>query len=445
MFSGVIEGFYGRDWTLAERLLIMGWMQEAGMDTYIYGPKDDVHVRARWRISYDKEKLAALAQLKAHAEAHGLRFLMSLAPCMDVTYTSTDDRAAIMARVDQMIGIGVTGLTLLYDDIPNELPAADRNRFASFAEAQADIANLVMDRLRPIGGHLIFCPTDYCGRMAGGDPRACAYLQDLGRSLAHEIDVFWTGPEIVSETIDAAGLKNVAEVLGRRPVIWDNFHANDYDIRRIYAGPLAGRGPEILPLVAGWITNPNNQAEANFVAIRSTGDFLRGGIDMTAILAEWQKRFVLSFSDGALMPHDLIELLSDLFWQPFAQGPQSAGLFAQVRTMLDQPRPDTRRNEWKVGLEAVRQFKTRINRLFTLMTEIENRELFHTFHRYLWEAQEEIGHLMKYLDWLDGNPAADAVFPAGEQIHNFYRRGFGVEVQELLQRDRTGRYHHDGK
>ena len=230
-------------------------------------------------------------------------------------------------------------------------------------------------------------------------------------------------------------------------MIRDNFHANDYDIRRIYAGPLGGRRGDILPLVAGWITNPNTQAEANLVAIRTKGDYLRGDSNLQSALAGWQHRFALAFSDGALVPLDLIGLLADLIWQPFAQGPQSAALLAQVHAMLDRPRPDTMRpdtmrTEWKAGLEAVRQVKGRITQLFTLMTEIENRDLFHTFHRFLWEAQEEIGHPLKSLDWLDSNPAPDANFPAAERIHDFYRRGFGVEVQQILQRDRTGRYHH---
>ena len=37
----------------------------------------------------------------------------------------------------------------------------------------------------------------------------------------------------------------------RKPVIRDNFHANDDDIRRIHAGPLGGRGRDILPLMVG--------------------------------------------------------------------------------------------------------------------------------------------------------------------------------------------------
>ncbi len=443
MLSGVIEGFYGRDWRREERLAVFDWMRDAGMDTYIYGPKDDVHVRARWRTPYGPGMLASLVDLKAEAEARGLGFWVALAPCLDVTYSSDADRAALMARVDQLTGIGVAGFVLLFDDIPSEMPAADHAVFSSFAAAQASLSNAVVAHLAGTGARVLFCPTEYCGRMAGGDVEKSAYLQVLGAELDPSVGVFWTGPEIVSEVIDAAGLEAVGRVLRRKPVIWDNFHANDYDIRRVYAGPLGGRGPETLALVDGWITNPNNEAEANFVAIRTTGQFVQGGIDLEAALADWQARFTLAYSDGARVPLEAVRLLSDLFWQPFAQGPESAALFRRIRGMLGVHRPDTQRAEWREGLEAARDFKGRVDDLFVVMTEIENRDLFHAFHGYLWEAREEIGHLVKYLEWLDENPAPGAVFPAGDRIHNFYRRGFGVEVQEILQRDRAGRYHHD--
>lgn len=442
MLSGVIEGFYGRNWRRDERHTVFGWMQDAGMNTYIYGPKDDVHIRARWRSLYDQDALADLAELKAATEAQGLQFIASLAPCLDITYSDPFDRASLLARVDQLASIGITRLVLLFDDIPNELPLADRAHFSSFAAAQADLANTVLAHLRPLGGEVLFCPTEYCGRMAGGDVTQSAYLTALGAKLAPQIGIFWTGPEIVSETIDATGLLAVTQVLRRKPLIWDNFHANDYDIRRVHAGPLGGRSADILPLVAGWITNPNNEAEANFVPIHTTGQFLQGTVDTDAAIAAWQSRFRLAFSDGQTVPVAGINLLVDLFYQPFAQGPQSAALFGTVRAMLDRPRPDTQTAQWQDGLAQVRDFKARINQLFTLMTEIENRDLFHTFHGYLWEAQEEIGHLVKYLDWLNSNPAPEQDFPATDRIHNFYRRGFGVEVQGILHRDQRGRYAH---
>ncbi len=444
MFKGVIEGFYGRDWATAQKHMVMDWMRDAGMNAYIYGPKDDVNIRARWRSPYSPAQMADLAALKAAAEARGLRFLMSLAPALDITYSSAADRAAIAARIDQMLTLGVADIVLLYDDIPSEMPEADRDRFVSFAAAQADVANSVLAQVRPHGGSVLFCPTEYCGRMAGGDPNGSGYLQMLGRALDPEVEVMWTGPEIVSPVIDATGLRQVARVLRRAPVIWDNFHANDYDIRRIYAGPLGGRGADILPHVSGWFTNPNNEAEANFVAIRTTGAFLNNRpIDLDAALAAWTPRFRLAFSGEETVPADLVRLLSDLFWQPFAQGPESTAMLALARQLLRVHRPDPADPVWQAGLDRLRGFEARINRLFTLMTEVENRELFHTFHRHLWEAREEISHLIVYLNWLDSGPAAQDTFPDFGRIHNFYRRGFGVGIQELLKRDEDGQYHHD--
>jgi len=51
--SGVIEGFYGPPWTPAERHQLWDWMVRSGLNTYFYGPKDDLHQRAIWRQSYD--------------------------------------------------------------------------------------------------------------------------------------------------------------------------------------------------------------------------------------------------------------------------------------------------------------------------------------------------------------------------------------------------------
>ena len=44
--------------------------------------------------------------------------------------------------------------------------------------------------------------------------------------------------------------------------------------------------------------------------------------------------------------------------------------------------------------------RDRIRHLFETMTELENRDLFYAFHPYLWEAREEVNHLVSYLEWL---------------------------------------------
>ena len=50
--SGVIEGFYGKPWTRAERFELFDWMAAWGLNTYVYAPKDDLHHRALWREPY---------------------------------------------------------------------------------------------------------------------------------------------------------------------------------------------------------------------------------------------------------------------------------------------------------------------------------------------------------------------------------------------------------
>ena len=52
-------------------------------------------------------------------------------------------------------------------------------------------------------------------------------------------------------------------------MIWDNYHANDYDRRRIYLGPYSGRHSDLVGITKGVLTNPNCQYESNFVAIHT--------------------------------------------------------------------------------------------------------------------------------------------------------------------------------
>ena len=32
-----------------------------------------------------------------------------------------------------------------------------------------------------------------------------------------------------------------SQVIKRKPIIWDNLHANDYDLQRVYLGPYIGK------------------------------------------------------------------------------------------------------------------------------------------------------------------------------------------------------------
>ena len=56
-FWGVVEGFYGRPWTHEQRLELIDFLARRGMNTFIYGSKDDPLVRRDWRLPYVGEAL----------------------------------------------------------------------------------------------------------------------------------------------------------------------------------------------------------------------------------------------------------------------------------------------------------------------------------------------------------------------------------------------------
>jgi hypothetical protein len=446
--TGVIEGFYGRAWSAAQRGEMLDWIVAAEMNAFVYGPKDDVKVRARWRELYSNAELEAIGVLGDAARARDIRFFVAIAPSLDVTYSDPADLSALQARIRQLVGRGIVHFVLLFDDIPREMNQADQASFTSLAAAQAQFSNDTFAGLRALvpEAELIFCPTEYCGAFARPDVARSGYLWDLGQLLDPQIKVFWTGPDIVSEEIDAASLRQIGAILNRKPVIWENFHANDYDIRRVYAGPLGGRGDDILSLIDGIITNPNNEFEANFVAVHSTGAWARGGYDegaaLEAAISAWQPRFKLAYTEPERhVGREQIRLLTEICYQPFTCGPEIERLLGVARSLLGVHRPEIT-PAWRAGCAEIVGLRDEIRALFDVMTELENRDLFYAFHPYLWEAREEVTHLCSYLEWLSDGPASEAEFPDRERIYNFYRRGFTVAVQELLKRDGEGRYHH---
>ena len=105
------------------------------------------------------------------------------------------------------------------------------------------------------------------------------YLQEIGGKLHPEIDLLWTGPEIVSREIPVDHLREIRRQLRRTPVLWDNLHANDYDVRRFFCGPYSGRPEEIKSAVKGILLNPNCEFPLNFVprAAKAPARVTRGG------------------------------------------------------------------------------------------------------------------------------------------------------------------------
>ena len=119
--AGVIEGFYGPPWSVSERREVLGWMRAWGLNTYFYGPKDDLHHRMFWRTPYAAAERAEVAALIEDCAAHGVRFVYAMGPGLDVRYNDPADRTALEGRFAQLIEMGCRDFCLLFDDIPDRM------------------------------------------------------------------------------------------------------------------------------------------------------------------------------------------------------------------------------------------------------------------------------------------------------------------------------------
>ncbi|AMY07067.1 O-GlcNAcase NagJ precursor [Luteitalea pratensis] len=432
LLSGVIEGFYGPPWSQAERAALFAQMAAWGLDTYLYCPKDDLHHRAVWRETYGETDGAAMAALVEACHARGIRFMYGIGPGLDIQYGSDTDRGHLRDRCAQVIAIGCDGLALLFDDIPDRLDVTDLDRWGSLAAAQADVANDVVQWARAQRGDLAaaFCPTPYCGRMVAAGHGGLGYLDALGASLDTSIDVFWTGPEIVSGEISVAHVREVAAQLRRKPILWDNLHANDYDGRRIHLGPYAGRRLELREEVRGILTNPNTEFPLNFMALRTLAMYLQAHGAWQerdvylAALSEWLPSFE-TMSGG--LPFDDLVLLADCYYLPYHEGPEAEAFLSSAHRALADRSP-----EWRVHATRFIEQGTRLRDLCGRLATLRHRPLFHALSRRVWDLREEIDLLVRgaqaRLATADGNVS----FRSDFHLPCTFRGGTVARLQRLL-------------
>jgi protein O-GlcNAcase/histone acetyltransferase len=439
--AGVVEGFYGRPWTARQRRQLFGWMRDAGLNTYLYAPKDDLKHRAAWREPYDEGQMAELGALIHDCQCHQLEFVYALAPGLDLRHADANDAAALREKADQLRAAGCWHFALLFDDIPGELNPQDRQRFGTPARAQAAVANQLAQAVheRTPEAQFLFCPTEYCGRMARPTVAASPYLNELGEALAPDILVLWTGTEIVSETIPVESIQELQRVLRRKPVIWDNLHANDYDMRRLHLGPYAGRPPELRAEVAGILTNPNCQFEANFVAVRTLGAYLHA-------MADWQPREAYTEALSAWLPAfachgrqvvtlEDLELLGDLYYLPFALGARAEAHLAAFTNLLRRPPP-----AWGGGDAAFEQTSREIVSLYDKLTALHDRDLLHSFYAHLWGAKELALLLLGWVRWRRSQPTPPPPFSPPEFDPGLLRGSLPAQIERLLPMDHQGRF-----
>lgn len=275
---GVIEGFYGRPWTTAQRKDLFVKMKNFGLNTYMYAPKDDFKHRAYWRELYSVEEGEQLAALISCCKENGVTFYYAVSPGLDMVYSNPKEVNCLKRKLEQVSHFGCDAFALLFDDIEPEISETDKEVFQSFGHAQVSVTNEVYQSLgQP---KFIFCPTEYCASRAIPNVHNSDYLNILGSKLLPAIDIMWTGNKVISKNITVQSIQELSEVLKRNPVIWDNIHANDYDQKRIFLGPYSGRSTQLNAHLRGVLTNPNCEYEPNFIAIHTLAQWSKCNSDV---------------------------------------------------------------------------------------------------------------------------------------------------------------------
>ncbi|MGW3117092.1 beta-N-acetylglucosaminidase domain-containing protein [Streptomyces sp. NPDC001107] len=274
---GVVEGFYGTPWTHTERLNQLDFYGRTKQNVYVYSPKDDAYLRARWRDEYPAAELAGLKELVDRADANHVRFTYALSPGLSVCYSSASDIAALVRKFDSLYDIGVRSFAIPLDDISYTKwnCAADEKEFGTGGGAAgAAQAYLLNQAWKDFSAHhtglqpLEMVPTEY------SDLADSPYKKALREKLNPSVVVEWTGVGVIAPSITTEQLKQARTVYGHPILVWDNYPVNDYVTSRLLLGPYTGREPGVASEAVGVTANPMVQGEASRLALFTSAAYL---------------------------------------------------------------------------------------------------------------------------------------------------------------------------
>lgn len=303
--TGVIEGFYGRVWPWEQRAHLIDCFAAWQLGLYVYAPKSDRTLRRAWREQWSADDETQLRELRLHARQQGVEFGLGLSPWGLQSHYGRGDAVALRDKVTRLNdSIAPDWLCILFDDMPGE--------GSDLASRQAEIVGDIV--AASSARRFAMCPSWY-----SDDPQLAAlfgpqppgYLETLGRELPPAVDVFWTGPLVVSPGYDPHDFAHVAAQLGRKPLLWDNYPVNDGRriSRFLHLRPLLRRPRALRNVCSGHVLNPMNQPLLSKPALASLAvvDALAEREGDEAMLAWWRQSL-----PGLVGPRTATLLLRDV-------------------------------------------------------------------------------------------------------------------------------------
>ncbi|MBZ5665123.1 MAG: beta-N-acetylglucosaminidase domain-containing protein [Acidobacteriia bacterium] len=269
---GMVEGFYGPPWSHADRLEVLRFEGQHGMNIYIYGPKDDPYHRKLWREPYPPEQLKRMGELADTARENFVDLSFAISPGLSMIYSSDSDFQTLAHKLESVGKLGISSFALFLDDVPQDLVhPEDKARFRTLARAHVQLINRLYDHLKSLSpkNRLTVCPTTYTNEWGNRD-----YIRELGAGVNPEIPLDWTGTEVIPQAITAAQAEEWGDYIRRKPLVWDNYPTNDSNPWWLNLDPLRRREAGLSAATQGLFSNPMYQAHATLIPLQTVADYL---------------------------------------------------------------------------------------------------------------------------------------------------------------------------
>ncbi|MGJ8687481.1 MAG: beta-N-acetylglucosaminidase domain-containing protein, partial [Spongiibacteraceae bacterium] len=277
---GLIEGFYGRQWTWPQRQALPAKLAQWGYDSYIYAPKGDRSLRSHWQQPFSAQHLQQLSALGAACAEQDVKWGLGLSPAGLQGEYGEQERDALQAKLVELASLSLDYLWVLFDDLPAGNPSLAANQIA--------VVNCVRESLPAV--RLAMCPSYYSfdpilEELFGECPEG--YFAELAAGLADDVDILWTGNRVISALYTEKDMLRATQLLGRKPLLWDNYPVNDGRLgsRFINLAGFQGRAPALRDWSAGHMVNPMNQYQLSCLVLPSLPEAYCLGTDYVPELA----------------------------------------------------------------------------------------------------------------------------------------------------------------
>ncbi|HEY3699620.1 MAG TPA: beta-N-acetylglucosaminidase domain-containing protein [Spongiibacteraceae bacterium] len=269
---GTIEGFYGRTWPWPARRAMIDFLQQQQFNTYIYAPKADRNLRRAWRERHRADDFSELLALRMHCRAQQIQFGIGFSPWGLQSEYTVADRAALAEKFNHLNTLDSDVLCILFDDMPGAIN--------DLAQRQTTIVADIM--MMSSARRFAICPTYYSfdpvlEKVFGAMP--AHYLEALSAALPASVDIFWTGPLVLSPGYSENDIAAISARIGRKPLLWDNYPVNDGKkiSQFLHLLPVQQRPAQLRAWCSGHFANAMNQPLLSRLPLASLASSYRLG------------------------------------------------------------------------------------------------------------------------------------------------------------------------